>query len=291
MTEHETSSVAWDDVNKVPIVTHDGSLQFDPLAGESQSRHDISIGDEMVVKALLDRRPGDILIVSLHGAFDRNKYDLPRFERRASFRKVTMPVLYVADPSLDRGPTIGLSWYVGTENVDPTAHIAQIAERTRAGLGCAATLFVGSSGGGFAALQMAAQVPGSMALAFSPQVSVSRYWQSSQDRFMAALWPHIADQGATAIGRREDATLTYADGGRETYVWYVQNRFDEWHIKRHLTPFVEATGLPPAGGEANDGRWLLKWHDGRKGHGPPERGEFLEFVEEAVVWLRAQVAD
>lgn len=191
--------------------------------------------------ALLMRRPGsDTLVVYLHGMVDRSKHRIPRFERAADLSGLPYHLLFLADPTLDLSPTLRSGWYIGTRDWDATQALGGFVRNTAQKLGATRILFVGSSGGGFAALAMTTYLPGSMALAFSPQTKVTRFAGGAPARALckAAFSGQSLDDVVREHAPRFDLAALYA-GTESGRAWYVQNSGDETRIATHLEPFRE----------------------------------------------------
>lgn len=66
----------------------------------------------------------DVLVVRLHGALDRRKYTLPRFERMRTIISNDVSSMYFADPALTREENIQLAWYTGWDRFDAQQSVA-----------------------------------------------------------------------------------------------------------------------------------------------------------------------
>lgn len=102
----------------------------------------------------------DVLVVSFHGALDRTRYSLPRFERMASIRKLGLSSLYIADPTLHLDASLQLAWYTGWPDSGLLDILAEQCIRAANAMGARTLILSGSSGGGFAALQVGARIDG-----------------------------------------------------------------------------------------------------------------------------------
>lgn len=120
---------------------------------------------------------GDILVVRLHGAINRQKFTLPVFRGLTVADESPQAMLVIQDPSLDLDANMNLSWYLGTKSVDGHTLIADLIEEVRLALGVKRVILTGSSGGGFAALHLSALLADSMAVAFNPQTDLRFYMQ------------------------------------------------------------------------------------------------------------------
>ena len=138
-------------------------------------RWSYDFGGGRILDALGINEGGDVLVVSFHGALDRERYMLPRFERMASIRKLGLSSLYIADPALHLNSSLQLAWYTGWPEIDLLDIIAEQCVRAANDLDAKALILSGSSGGGYAALQVGARIDDSIALAFNPQTHIHGY--------------------------------------------------------------------------------------------------------------------
>ena len=211
------------------------------------------VGD-LPLDALVVNRATDELVVSFHGALNREATALPRFERLRMILGHDVSCLFFGDPTLHLSPRIQLSWYTGTADVDAHAELASRAQQVAQSVGASRIIFTGSSGGGFAALQVSSLVPGSVAVAFNAQTDIAAYRVNGvswgvQREYVQTVWPavwarldpatvvengHWVDQ----IDDRISAVRRYASA-RGNRVYLVQNE-EEFHHEDHFLPFLEA---------------------------------------------------
>src|SRR5699024_1237577 len=117
----------------------------------------------------------NVLLVSMHGALQRAKIRLPRFERLRSFLRTEYSSIYFGDPMLHLSDNVSLSWFTGSREVNVPLLISDWVQRAAFTSGASKVIFVGSSGGGFASAQVSSYVPGSVAVVFNPQTVISAY--------------------------------------------------------------------------------------------------------------------
>ena len=179
-----------------PITTVNSIESFEPdsALGASRYRHTLDNGAHF--DALLVNKRADVLVVSFHGATDREKNTLPRFERLRSFLGHDVSSMYFADPALwiNHKNYFQLAWFTGWEGFDAQRVAAEWALKAARAIGATRILFTGASGGGFVALQVSALIPGSVALSFNPQTSIYGYlalgyaW-GAQKNYRNVVWP------------------------------------------------------------------------------------------------------
>lgn len=264
-------------VTEDPRVAHfpkeRGAVRWTHIFGSGQSLESLGINDG-----------GDVLVVSFHGALDRERYTLPRFERMASIRKLGYSSLYIADPSLHLSSELQLAWYTGWPELGLLDLIAEQCVRAANDFGARTLILSGSSGGGYAALQIGARIDGSISLAFNPQTHIHGYLYDGQPgshgverAYIEHVYPDAAPEGiwridfdhdwSEAAGPDYSAIRAYGTprGNRILYA----NNVNDWHVAQHYEPFAEQyRAAQPVD------RLTELNYDGRVGHFPPSPDEF-----------------
>lgn len=254
----------------------------------------ISIGRGLYLQALvLNQGPG-LLIPHFHGAINRRRYQLPRFERLATLIEYGRSAIIFSDPTLHLADHMWLSWYTGWAEVDLHALMGRVTAQVAERLECPDIFLVGMSGGGFAALQTAVHVPSPKVLVINPSIVIERYAAtpndvSSQRTFIKNVMPHLAkgknvseiqwgDRWATPMGARLNAAVRY-QLPQDVRVRYVNNLNDYLHVIDHFGPFKEAIE-----GWASPEQWQVSYYDGPTGHIAPTKEMLLEEMETTLAW-------
>lgn len=243
---HRTALINWDGepgwrptFYPMPLVHHGSALTFDERPSETQILT-VNSGP-LVLPLALAPDPGEVLTVLFHGALDRAKLRLPIFQRwRYQVELQAGPTLAIGDPTLDLSGSMRLGWYLGTESTDLVPWIAGSIQRIARALGVSRIVLVGSSGGGFAALQVGAFLPRSVVVAMSPQTDLRSY---SPRLVNAAIGPAFGSPTISDAGV-ESFRLSAADrfSSRTAYprVELVSNPGDRVHVKHHESPLRAA---------------------------------------------------
>lgn len=267
---------------------------FAPVRELVAARYRHTFGGDRHFDALLVNKGTEVLIVTFHGALDRTRYTLPRFERLATTGEFGQSMMFFSDPTLWADPTFQLGWYTGWKNQEVQPLVAEWAITAAHAVGASRIIFTGSSGGGFAALQVSALVPGSVCLAFNPSTSIHGYLSGgtstgTQRTYVKVLYPELAggnvwamdftDDWAAGLGDRMSVRKRYATP-RENYVMYADNPND-WH---HDVDLPALTDVMAAAGTAD--RLRVHTYEGPTGHVPPNPRQFREAMEEALAWCR-----
>ncbi|MCP3426193.1 class I SAM-dependent methyltransferase [Rothia sp. AR01] len=230
--------------------------------------------------------PSRRLRVVFHGAIRPGVDSYPRFDRVSTMRRTEDSFLSIADPTLVVDPEMRLGWYAGTSTWSPDETIVEAVREAMKVSGAEELIFIGGSGGGFAALKYSRRFPGSKAFVFSPQTSTPRYEGRAFPRLMEVGFDGMSTEAALErYPGRFEVVSEYAAGHRNT-VYYLQNLMDHGHLKDHYLPMTRAVGMMEASGDTADGgiRFALI-PQAREGHGPPNAEEFEDHLGRAFAFF------
>jgi len=238
-----------------------------------RSVHVVNVGP-LALPARVHLADSSDLVVVLHGALNRLKTELPRFERIRSLGELGVNVMAVADPTLDLDPSLTLGWYLGSRNVDLAPVVGQIVNRFVDQQAISRVVLVGSSGGGFAAMATALYVPGSSAVVMSPQTDIRSYHPSYSRRALTQVF------GSGEL-RPEDIQRISLAGRYATHdgsprLRYYINRGDTHHLRDHAEPFWEFLRT-----QRPDVPLSVDYLDLGNGHISPDAAAVNEFVSQA----------
>ena len=122
----------------------------DLLSGKvGEGIHAIRYGDG-VLDLRLVQRESRALIVAFHAAVDPAAATLPVFTGRKVTQGLDASVLFVSDPSLEHGMSIG--WFAGDSRRPLRKDLVHVIEHVAAQVGAEQIILEGCSAGGFAAL-------------------------------------------------------------------------------------------------------------------------------------------
>lgn len=193
---------------------------------------------QLVLSAFVLDAPGDTLTVYFHGATNRTRNSIPRYERLRSFSDLGLgPIMFFSDASLDIDSSMILSWYLGTEEVDLPHEMAQMIDSYARKRGIDQILLVGNSGGGFTALQQAAHLEGSLAIALNPQIRLDDYAPRISKRAQRSLFGSETVSDIPRLASRTDVIMQYRRLNFEANVILFQNTGDADHYENHFVPF------------------------------------------------------
>lgn len=229
----------------------------------------------------------DTLIVSFHGAYNgRNPGSYPMFWRISSLRHRTGAFLAFTDPTRLQGGEhdILVSWFLGKEGWDPQSVILNIVEKAMKACGAKRVMFVGGSGGGFAALRASAAIPGSCAFVQDATVGLENHNPKIVKTYFMKAWPGWDQEKLLkAFPELFSMSLYYRRRVPGNFVFMVQSLEDKGHLEPHFTHFARAHGIPAEGGVSRGGGRVLKaYSPAVPGHGKITSAEFDYFYEQCM---------
>lgn len=277
----------------VPVVRCQDVSSYSPSSAAGALRYEVPLSGDIDLESLVLNKGSDVLVVVFHGAMTSEKHYLPRFEWLRTFANSSYSSLYFSDPSLRRDPDLQLGWYIGWDEVDLFPLLGDLIIQTAEAIGADKVILVGSSGGGFASLQAATYVPGSLAIPFNPQTEITKYLVSGskkvQKKFIELVMPELAPQGVdklltgadwfAPLGSRASAIKRYKDA-QSNRVLYAQNMNDFHHYSDHYLPFMKNAQKSP-----NFPNIREVIYEGKEGHKVPDARLFHEVINEGIRWL------
>ncbi|WP_178945241.1 heparinase II/III family protein [Kocuria sp. TGY1127_2] len=256
----------------LPVVSHPESLRPRKL-GKKPQLHTVDLGP-LVLPMALAPDPGSVLTVQFHGAIDRNKTQIPIFQRMEFQRGLsTGPTMNLADPTLDLSSTLRLGWYMGVAELDlheAIAHQIHIAARA---LGVDKVVLQGGSGGGFAALQVGSFLPEASVIAFNAQTDVRMYHAHSAAAAFEASFGTREAPTDPALIRRVSVIERLSHGGSLGNVYLVSNPGDTFHTQHHEQPLSHFLDSQPV---AKSHATIL--YDLGPGHRSPNNEQYSELM-------------
>ena len=184
------------------------------------------------------------VLVCFGGAVSsRSGTSAPFFSGGGISKRLDVPVISIADPSLGLSNQLTLGWYVGFQGFqDLPFRIAFLLDAFSEKIGKPLIIF-GGSGGGFASLLILNLLKTEYASAFvwNPQTSISRYGPNAVKRFLETSFPKLSSSGdlrslLEACGVQHDLTSPEFVLNLNKKVLYIQNGSD-WHTVAHAKPF------------------------------------------------------
>lgn len=180
-------------------------------------------------------RGSDTLVIIFHGAVNRKKRPYPAFGPYIKGLDHHAHQVAFSDPTLAISDNITISWFAGSSTLPLQSVLVSVIRKLVDQLGIARLIFVGGSGGGFAAMYYSWYFPKSTAVAFSPQTIIDNYGQRARDRYYDVAWPEGIGTGASApvLDLRE----LYGTAVENTVI-YLQSYDDRTHLYDQMIPLL-----------------------------------------------------
>lgn len=172
-------------------------------------------------------------LVVFNGAVKRGKFASPPFFSGVNLGSITkLPVISIADPTLEINEIISLGWYAGNYKIkDLQKKIADLVDMLAEKIN-AEPIFVGGSGGGFAALVALKQSKFGSAVVWNPQTDIKKYSRATYDNYKKVAILDVENKSIESIFAGD-----VNQGGSEKTVIYLQNSKDSFHVERHARRF------------------------------------------------------
>jgi pimeloyl-ACP methyl ester carboxylesterase len=177
------------------------------------------------------------LFITFHGAVDRKTREVPSFLGFFADLKNKAHQLNVSDPAMLRDGEHAISWYAGHKGLHLQKILPVLFRNLQTALDIDRVVFLGSSGGGFAALFYGWQHPGSVVLAANPQTDLTKYYKFGVDAYRAGCWPDLPLDADLSQVVTTDVGSLYAQKVPSTVI-YVQSAMDPFHLGQHMAPFL-----------------------------------------------------
>lgn len=239
---------------------------------------------QLIPSSLIIDSPGDTLTVYFHGATDRNRLSLPRYERVRSFSQINRgPVMYFSDPTLDLDSRAILTWFLGTEEINLHRKIAEMISTYAQRRQVRHVMLVGNSGGGFAAMQVASHLHGAGVVSVNAQINLLDYQPRVTNMALEACFGKEIVALNSEEQERISAEITYLKRQPCTNLLMVQNTGDQHHYNEHFLPFdrMMRTYSPIADYEVSE-----KFFG--DGHVAPPQDEYVRIVQNRIDRLKEQ---
>lgn len=278
-TEYDTSR--W----RLPLQVRADTESLAPLDG-IQSFHGAGPTSLDFLLQDFDRiRDAAAILVCFNGAVSQRASKVgPFFAGTSIGRRLGLPVVCVADPTLTRARDVSLAWYAGCDDQPRlpqtiARHLDAVAQASNRPL-----ILLGGSGGAFASLSVIRHLHSpATAVACNPQTAIHRYHRQSVLRYLergfpavtrrlrlaqlslAQLGPERLREALAEAGAAADLTTARLTDGQRAIV--LQNRNDPHHVEHHLGPLVDGVGAhwqtPRLATLGRDfAAWLGRWGEG-----------------------------
>ncbi|NUU33225.1 alpha/beta hydrolase [Arthrobacter sp. C9C5] len=275
----------WDSDNGVAKLTVASGASVTSLP--TQDTHIViepAVPGGLPLRMLFEPANSGTLVISLHGAMDRGRFRVPRFEWRRTLNRLDAARLYLSDSTLEINGSLEIGWYVGRGDQDLIADYAGVVHQIIAAGGFTQVVCVGSSAGGYGALALSRRIPNSVAVAFSPQTTIGGYHLAQRKAVAAAAFPELTsyEEVEKLHSGRVNVRKLYQKTRPINAVYFVQNTGDQFHYEAHYVPFALANGVDPErGGYAAWSKTHFVAERYENEHAPPSRGNFVSHIQQA----------
>ncbi|WP_447830431.1 hypothetical protein [Aeromonas salmonicida] len=190
---------------------------------------------------------GEFCIIVMSGAVsNRESKDAPFFSGLELAKKCNLPIVAISDPTLSIDKSLNLGWYAGNiSQIDLQDRILKIVESIISKHKLK-PIFVGGSGGGFAAALLAINSTiQSVAIVWNPQTDITKYHKMHVDKYVRLAFDTDIDKSnntdeAKAILEKFSIKhkLGTTPSNSSSRILYLQNKSD-WHLVKHAKPYLE----------------------------------------------------
>lgn len=182
------------------------------------------------------------LVVILHGAKNQNELLPPYFDRWSWKKDIFKTnVLNISDATLQLKKDMKLGWYLGNNDEYVTGKVVEIVDHVSKLLVIPKDriVFWGSSGGGFAAMQSAALLDGSNAVAINPQTNVLNYYKGHVKTALKECFDDHVKENIKKLSFGDRLKANY----NKSNFFLFQNVNDVFHYNKHFLNLKEELGL------------------------------------------------
>ncbi|MCV3737651.1 hypothetical protein OCK02_15680 [Rhizobium sp. TRM96647] len=182
------------------------------------------------------------ILVFFNGAMNRqNHSETPRFNRWSWGKKCRFPVVCVSDPAVAPSTGLHIDWYLGRKDEWTLEKVWTQLHHIRSVIAPEAEfIVVGSSGGGFAALQSTMMGHAKECYCINPQIELWRF--QNQSRYFASLSKYNRDDSGQIppehLHRFSVIEAGKSGAHRGSKIYYAQNNADMSHVRDHYLPFL-----------------------------------------------------
>ena len=205
--------------------------------------HSVPIGEfagkQINYDFLLTARLGTVLLCHFHGNAPREGTHLPFFTGLGITNSIATSMFVPSDPVIALDSSLSLAWHFGCDGILLQTITVSIVKKLQTILRAPRVVVWGGSGGGFAAIRVAKDIPNSIALPWNPQTNIAKYARDPVNRYLRTAFPNIAPDGPLPSARGQFPSLCTDEflDGYKGRILYLQERTD-WHVGGHLKPFL-----------------------------------------------------
>ena len=205
--------------------------------------HSVPIGEfagkQINYDFLITAKPCTVLLCHFHGNAPRDESKVPVFTGLGVTSSIATSQFVPSDPSLTLDESLSLGWHFGCDGIPLQAITVSIVTKLQTILHAPRVVAWGGSGGGFAAIRIAKDIPDSIALPWNPQTNIAKYDKDHVNRYLRIAFPTVALNSTIPSDSQQFPSLCaeeFSDGYKGR-ILYLQESTD-WHVDAHLKPFL-----------------------------------------------------
>lgn len=222
----------------------EGISKFSSFSEILESRDKVGIWENIFFRNKPDHSR---VFIFFSGAVDYSMMHLvPVFHRWKWTEYLNHPSFIIHDPSVNIDSGLKLGWYAGSKSGKTFHAIMEIVLIMAKDLAPGAKIvFLGSSGGGFAALMGVAHNLCDYAFAFNPQTAVIKYEQPKTVEKYLSFYGASSEMLDQSDEERLSVIAALGNFRGRSGLCYRQNIEDKSHYKDHFMPFARRIGEIP----------------------------------------------
>ena len=244
--------------------TLDAFLSCSSIGDGIHKIHDGLFSFELILEGF-NASSSDFCLIVFGGAItSRKETSPPYFSGLGICKNTGIPAISFSDPALNLSKDLNLGWFCGHRGIDKYQRNLSIVIKKIVQIHALTPVFIGGSGGGFAALvQNLLFSETRHCLVWNPQTSISRYVSNFVSHYLSTA--HLVDVGDAALSSIDPSTneflteaydclsgmgfihdLSHISKESFSNVVYLQNESD-WHLREHAKLFFSLDHLIQVG--------------------------------------------
>jgi len=264
-----------------PVITYSNVDKYFQKASYINGIHHIQIIEnhylDIYISGLeeLKIKQNNYILVGFNAAVsNRNGKRAPFFSGLGISSRLKMPIISIADPTLELDENLSLAWYAGNRYIEDLPKLISKILDTAALYFNMHLLLFGGSGGGFAALTQSTLLKqNSIVLVWNPQTSIENYPQkyvSEYDNIAFKNKKETLDKKNIFTNKVIHNICNY-NIKSNIQILYLQN-IDDWHLQDHALPYMNIFKMTKYGNAtflSDTGKLAMYFGKWGVGHIPP----------------------
>lgn len=220
---------------------------------------------------------------------NRNLKKGPFYSGMGLSKELDIPILAIADPSVDMGINCGIGWYAGNHQIPNLSSIINEVIVSVSKKYSLTPLLIGGSAGGYASLVQASIIPiPAKILIWNPQTDLTKYIRKYLLDYLVSAYPNkfnvvedIKSESLLLAFLRENIPF-YSVIDQEipsnVEVLFLQN-FNDWHLISHTLPYFKKNIERLSNSAFKRGSVGLLLGNWGKEHATPPKGLIINIIK------------